>query len=400
MRPPSGSNTLQSTMLLRAFSTTEPNVRSESVGMGEVSPVIVTFTGGGLPASGFAGPGPQAARKSKLQQSARGLIRASTLAKASGMMLARMNRSLVLLAAASLTLACVNAPYVANRRTPPSQPSGVRHSESRVDGRGGVKILRQSWLPPGEAKSAVVLVHGLKDYSDRYLELVDALVHKGVAVYALDLRGHGDSEGARVWVDDFEDYVDDVELLVREVELKHKGHKVFLFGHSMGGTIATRLVLKDETRVDGLILSAPALKVDVGSVTQSFTRLFGSVTPTLAVLDLEDSKFSRDPQVVAAMARDPLIFDGKGPARTAAELFRTMALNEEHFRELKVPLLILHGEKDQVTSPEGSKELYGLAAASDKTLKLYPELVHDLLHEPEKAQVMGDLVGWVEAHSR
>lgn len=295
--------------------------------------------------------------------------------------------------------ACVNVPYTPNRRTAPPQPEGVQHTEERFDGEKGLKILEQRWIPQ-DPKAVLVVVHGLKDYSDRYMELVRALTADHVAVYALDLRGHGDSEGHRVWVDDFDDYVQDVEHVVRDAQFTFKGKPVFLMGHSMGGAIATRLVVKDQTRVDGLILSAAALKAGVGGGTRFMVGVFGTIAPTLAVLELDDSKFSRDPAVTASIAQDPMIFDGKGPARTAAQLLRTISENEEHFRDIKVPLLVLHGEKDEVTPPEGSKTLVGLAASQDKTLKLYPNLVHDLVHEPEKQQVIADIQAWIDAHAK
>ncbi len=167
----------------------------------------------------------------------------------------------------------------------------------------------------------------------------------------------------------------------------------------MGGAIILKYALPEQQRLAGLIFSAAALKLPVPAPARGFGRFFGTLFPRMALLSLDNEQFSRDPKIVAAMGKDPLIFNETGPARTARELFRTVSANSDEYENLKVPMLILHGEKDEVTSPEGSRELHERAASTEKTLKLYPELVHDLMHEPERAQVMEDVVTWLEART-
>jgi alpha-beta hydrolase superfamily lysophospholipase len=247
----------------------------------------------------------------------------------------------------------------------------------------------------------LIIMHGLKDHADRYAAMAERLVGEGYAVYAFDLRGHGDSEGSRVWVDRFDDYVNDLARFVERVRTQERDTPVFLFGHSMGGAISTLYSMRPEAKVRGLILSAPALKPskDVSGFTQWVTRFFSAVTPSLAVLNPKDELFCRDPAVVAEMKVDPLIYHSGGPARTAGELLGAMYRIEREAADLHVPLLALHGSGDELTSPEGSARLVLLASSSDKTLKLYPLLVHDLVHEPERAQVIDDIVAWMNARS-
>ncbi|MBS1153555.1 MAG: Lysophospholipase, partial [Myxococcaceae bacterium] len=235
-------------------------------------------------------------------------------------------------------------------------------------------------------------------YSDRYHDFATSLVNRGYAVYALDLRGHGDSEGDRVWVERFTDYLDDLELFLKRVRTAEAGKKVFLFGHSMGGAVVTLYTLTRDPKPAGLITSAAALKTEEPGAVTGPLKLIAAIFPKLAVFELKDENFSRDPKVVASMATDPLIYDAKGPARTAAEVLGAIATIREQAATLNVPVLALHGTKDLVTPPSGSKELIDAAKSTDKTLKSYDGLAHDLVHEPEKQQVMDDVGAWLDLH--
>lgn len=129
------------------------------------------------------------------------------------------------LALGFLGVGCAAPSYVAGKRIAPEIAAGVSHAEDRFEGKEGVKLFSQSWRPADAPKAAVVLVHGLKDYSNRNNEFAATLVKHGYAVYAFDLRGHGDSEGDRVWVERFPDYVDDLEIFMKRVHTTEPGKK-------------------------------------------------------------------------------------------------------------------------------------------------------------------------------
>ncbi len=294
---------------------------------------------------------------------------------------------------------CAAPAYVAGRRVAPAVPSDVTHAEGRLESKDGVSLLVQSWRPAqGEVKAVVVVVHGLKDYSDRYADFAHALTQHGYAVHALDLRGHGDSGGDRVWVDRFSDYLDDLETFVEKVRAEEPGKPLFLFGHSMGGAVVTLFTLTRHPKAQGLVLSGAALKADAPALLRGSVHFLSVVAPKLAVFELKDEQFCRDPKVVAAMKTDPLIFDGKGPARTAAEVLNAISDIREKSSQLKLPLLAMHGSADQVTPPSGDDDLVAAASSTDKTAKKYEGLYHDLFHEPEAAQVTQDVVAWLDAH--
>jgi len=299
----------------------------------------------------------------------------------------------------ALGVGCAAPAYVAGRRVAPPVPPDVVHAESRMPTADGLELLTQSWKPQGDTKAVLVVVHGLKDYSDRYADFAHAATQHGYAVYALDLRGHGDSPGDRVWVTRFDDYVNDLDAFMQRVRAAEPDKPVFLFGHSMGGAIVTLYTLTKKPELAGLITSGAALKRDAPALLVGSVKVFSAIAPKLAVFELDDTKFSRDPKVVASMKDDPLIYDGKGPARTAAEIIGAIDRIREQSKTMTVPLLAMHGSKDQVTPPAGSKELVEAAASTDKTFKSWDGLYHDLLHEPEKQQVVDLVLAWMDARA-
>ncbi|MBY0471962.1 lysophospholipase [bacterium] len=308
-------------------------------------------------------------------------------------------KHLLLLLILALT-SCAAPAYKPDQRKAPQQAAHARHEENRITTPDGTTLFHQTWLPRfTEARAVFVMVHGLKDYGDRYAQTAGELAKAGYAVHAADLRGHGDSSGDRVWVDSFQQYLDDLDLVLQNVRKQHPNKRIFLFGHSMGGAIVTLYTIQKQPNLAGMVLSAPALgKYNVSGFKAGATNVFGSISPTLAVFSLDDEKFSRDPKVVADMKTDPLIYHGAAPARTAKELLGAFTPIQEKMETIQVPILCLHGTADELTNPQGCKDLVKRASSKDKTLNLYPGLFHDLLHEPEKDKVLGDLLAWLKRH--
>ncbi len=271
----------------------------------------------------------------------------------------------------------------------------IDHGIDTIVAKDATKIFIQWWKPKTKARAAVILVHGLKDHSNRYAPLAEKLSRDGFAVYALDLRGHGHSSGMRVWVESFDDYLDDVGLLAKRVATEVGPTKTFVFGHSMGGAIATLYTLKHQSELSGLVLSGAALQADVSWVKSVGTKVVGTLAPRAGVFDLDIEKFSRDPSVVQECKNDPLVYQEGAPAHTAVELLAAIDRIGEHMPDVTLPLFVLHGTADTITPPAGSKELHARARSKDKTIILYPGLVHDLVHEPEREKVMDDIEAWL-----
>lgn len=265
--------------------------------------------------------------------------------------------------------------------------------------RDGTQLLVRYWSPTVAPRGAVVIVHGLKDHSARYAAFADRLADAGYGVYAFDLRGHGRSAGPRVAPASWFDYVDDLEQILGLVEVRERDRPLFVVGHSMGGAIATLAAIRHEPRLSGLVVSAPALVIDASPIVIAVTRMTGLFTPGAPVLALPNEDFSSDPAAAKAMAKDPWIVQSAGPARTARGLVDGIAEIWANLDQLTIPVLALHGTRDKLTAPSGSRALIRAAPSRDKTFRVYEGLAHDLLHEKEGPEIEGDILTWLDAHT-
>jgi acylglycerol lipase len=273
----------------------------------------------------------------------------------------------------------------------------MAHVAGTFSGPRGVDIFWQSWLPDGAPKGVVLLVHGLGEHSGRYTNVVHRLVPEGYAVYALDHMGHGQSQGAREVIHTFEDLTEPLWQFRQQVVPRHSGVPTFLLGHSMGGLIASLHALDHAEGLSGLVLSAPAVYVGEGvsALTIAMGKILSVVAPQVGVLPVRPEFVSRDPVVVAAYSNDPLVFHKKTPARLAAELLRSIKGLAPRLQDMQLPLLVMQGTADRLVDPKGASWFVESVSSADKTLTTYAGLYHEIFNEPEHAEVIGDLLGWL-----
>jgi acylglycerol lipase len=270
-------------------------------------------------------------------------------------------------------------------------------NESAFEGVGGLKIFTRSWQAAGSPRGVVVIVHGFNSHSGQYLWVADQLAASGLAVYALDLRGRGRSEGERYYVEQMKDYTDDVDTLVRTAKAENPGLPVYLLGHSAGGVISCNYVLDHPRQIDGLICESFAYELPVPDIVLSFLKGVSYITHHTHVFSLNNKDFSRDAAVVESMNEDILIKGESQPAQTARVLIDGARRLTDEFQNMTLPVLIMHGTLDKATSPSGSQHFYDKAGSQDKTLKLYEGHFHDLLNDVDKEIVMADIQNWIDA---
>lgn len=270
-------------------------------------------------------------------------------------------------------------------------------NEEKIESVGGLQILVRSWQPTGPARGVIMLVHGFNSHSGYYTWAAEQLSAKGLAVFAVDLRGRGRSDGERFYVDKFSDYVADVAAAMTIARSRHAGLPTFLLGHSAGGVVSCMYALDHQAELAGFICESFAFKVPAPDFALAVLKGLSHLAPHAHVLRLKNEDFSRDPQVVAAMNDDPLIAHETQPTKTVAEMVRADELLAKSFPRFELPLFIIHGSEDKATKPSGSQQFHDAASSRDKTLKIYDGHFHDLLNDVGKDVVMADITGWIEA---
>lgn len=276
-----------------------------------------------------------------------------------------------------------------------------------IEGTGGLRLFHQCWLPEGRTpRAAIVVTHGGAEHSGRYQNVVEYLVPRGYAVWGLDNRGHGRSEGMRGHVDRYEQIVDDLKLFCDFVRASTPGQaKLFLLGHSIGGLTALSYAIKyadpASCVVDGLIVSSPclALSMKVPKIKETLGRLAARLFPKVSVdSGIPPGAISRDPAVVAAYVSDPLRHP-KITLRFYVELSDQMAKVMSRAPFVRLPCLILQAGKDGLVSPYATKRFYAAMTCQDRELRVYSDSYHELFSDLNRDEVLRDVASWLARHA-
>ena len=272
-------------------------------------------------------------------------------------------------------------------------------SERTFNGVGGVRIVYDVWTPDIAPRAVVVLSHGFAEHARRYDHVAQRFGRDGLVTYALDHRGHGRSGGKRVLVKDISEYTGDFDTLVGIATKEHPGLTRIVLGHSMGGGIVFAYGVERPDAYDLMVLSGPAVAAQaaVSPLLVLAAKTLGAVAPGLPVQQLDASAVSRDPAVVDAYNSDPLVYHGKVPAGIARALVVVGETMPQRAAALTAPLLVVHGSEDSLIGVDGSRQLVEAVGSSDVELNIYPGLYHEVFNEPERKQVLDDVVSWINA---
>ncbi|MGC9541245.1 alpha/beta hydrolase [Streptomyces sp. UG1] len=263
-------------------------------------------------------------------------------------------------------------------------------TESRehvLDGSRGSIAVRE-WPHP-RPRCVVLVVHGYGEHVGRYAEVADVLVGQGAAVFGPDHLGHGRSAGERVLIEDFQDVVADLHAAAGLARAAHPDVPLVLLGHSMGGLVAARYAQLHGDELAALVLSGPV----IGDWELPRRLLALDEIPDTPI---SPAALSRDPEVCAAYAEDPLVWHGP-MKRPTVEAFARMLDTVSKGGDIgRLPLLWLHGDDDRLVPLAGSRVGIEELRGADSTECVYPGARHEVFHETNKADVFADLIHFLD----
>jgi alpha-beta hydrolase superfamily lysophospholipase len=262
------------------------------------------------------------------------------------------------------------------------------------------RLYARSWQPDGAAAGVVCLVHGLGEHSNRYAHVAAALCQAGYVLLAYDGRGHGKSQGGRGDAASYDTYLDDIKRMLDEAGERYPALPRFLYGHSMGGNLALNYALRRNPQIRGVIATGPWLRAafDPPAWRVRAGRALHRIRPALPQpAGLDVTAVSRDPAVVRAYQDDPLIHD-KISLRVYFSCLDAGLWALERAAEFPLPLLLMHGGADRLTSAAASRE-FAEKIKHDCTFKEWDGLFHEIHNEPEQQQVFAYMIEWLYMHT-
>lgn len=276
----------------------------------------------------------------------------------------------------------------------------AQHTEYTWQSPEGKKVYAQAWLPEGAVRAALLLLHGLGEYSGRYVHLAEFFTKQGIAVFASDRMGHGKTEGQRGHIAKYEHCLDELDALLAQAQKTCPDIPYIAYGHSMGGGIVLNYALRRSTKAfAGFIATGSAIKLafEPPKFLVLLGKLMRKIYPAFSQNNqLDATKLSRSKAVVDAYVKDGLVHDKLSSEMGIGLLdYAAYALEEAGNYPKSLPSLLMHGSEDAITSAQGS-EAFAKKAGSLVECKIWPGLYHEIHNEPEQEQVFAYTLAWIE----
>jgi len=260
----------------------------------------------------------------------------------------------------------------------------------------GLTLKGYSLTPSSEIKAVIALIHGMGEHGKRYKHVAEFFANHGIATVSLDLRGHGISEGKRGHTPSYDMLMNDIELFLKLVKDLFPNLPVFIYGHSMGGNLSLNFLIRNQPQVQAAIITSPYLKLAFEPPKWKVVlgKLTAGLVPTLTQpTGLDVNAISRDKKEVEKYVSDPFVHD-KITSAFFVNVHFAGPYAIENASKIKIPLLIMHGLEDKLTSPDGTKE-FMMNADKNTSVKYWKGLYHEIHNEPEKEEVLEYMINWI-----
>ena len=275
-------------------------------------------------------------------------------------------------------------------------------SEQYFINKQGLGIFTEEFVSQN-AKAAILFVHGYGEYAGRYKSIGENFQKEGISFYTLDLQGHGRSEGDRIHIEKFDDYVDEVIQYTHIIKKKLNNTPLFLMGNSMGGCISAFTGLREKFR--GVILVSPMLKVKAEVAKPHLVMIASFISSLLPKLTIPGEKLdihllTHSKEGYESYVNSPYCYQGSFKANGAYQNLLATQRIQELAPKADYPFFILQSENDYAVDPEGSKSFYQNASSNDKKLHIYEGAYHHLLSEPSQfgggaEKALSDIKEWI-----
>lgn len=270
-------------------------------------------------------------------------------------------------------------------------------SEQFIISKDGLKLYTKEWHLD-KPKAVICLIHGFGEHINRYDHFASFFNKNGYTVVGMDHRGHGKSEGKRGHTPQYESYLDDIETVLNHVRSLYKGIPVFLYGHSMGGNIVLSYLTLRNPSLKGVIATGPWVRLafEPKPFLLTLGKLMRSIFPSFTQdSGLKVTSISKDKAVVEAYEKDPLVH-AQITASAGVGITEAAARLNELSTTVSVPLLIMHGDEDLLTSQPASEE-FANRTKGDVTYKKWQSMYHEIHNEPDQLQVFEYTLKWLDS---
>lgn len=255
----------------------------------------------------------------------------------------------------------------------------------------GTELFTRTWTCP-DPVATMLIIHGVSEHTGRWAHVAEFFVNEGFDVHSYDQRAHGESGDGVLDIEEFEMFVEDIAHTIGDIRLPDR--PLVVYGHSMGGLVATLYAQSDHEQPDLMVLSAPALIANVPPPLRWAAKLLGSLAPKVAIKSpIEKSHLSSDPAVGEAYLADPLVYL-KGTTRFGKVFFEAIDIANDSVDAIRIPTLVVHGADDEIVPPRASAVLAGVDGVERR---VFPGLRHEMHNEPDSDEVLGFITAWIKA---